>query len=119
MPDQRFLPKYHLRKPAEFDRVYRRRASASDERLVVYVCENDLGHPRIGLSVSRKVGGAVVRNRVRRLLREAFRLSREELPQQVDLVLIPRPGWNDGLPFLRESLVAVSRRAARRLAQKK
>jgi ribonuclease P protein component len=90
MGDFRFLRSHRLRTTADFQRVYNRRSSASDNCLLVYACENDLGHPRIGLSVSRKVGNAVVRARWKRLLREAFRLSRTELPAGIDLVMIPR-----------------------------
>ncbi len=113
--DQRFLAEHHLRSPVDFARVYNRRCSVADGRLVVYACRNELNHPRVGLSVSRKVGGAVVRNRCRRLLREAFRLERANLPQHVDLVLIPRHAWNEGLAALRRSLVDLARRAARKL----
>ena len=81
-----------MKTPAEFERCYERKRSASDGVLIVYACENDLDHPRLGCSVSRKVGDAVVRNRYKRLFREAFRLTQHELPAGVDLVLIPRPG---------------------------
>ena len=101
-----------MRSGAEFARAYERRATASDALLLVYVVENALGRPRIGLSVSRKVGGAVVRNRWKRLLREAFRLSRSELPPNVDIVVIPRPAAEPELAALRGSLVRLSRRAA-------
>ncbi|HVE11921.1 MAG TPA: ribonuclease P protein component [Elusimicrobiota bacterium] len=55
------------------------------------------GGPRLGLSVSRKVGGAVRRNRLKRLIREAFRLNRARLKAGVDVVFYPRPGcaWED------------------------
>ncbi|HZU38366.1 MAG TPA: ribonuclease P protein component [Gemmataceae bacterium] len=85
-----FHPSEHLRRPVDFRRVYDRRRSASDGWLLVYGCENDLPHLRIGFSVSRKVGPAVVRNRLRRLYREAFRLTRHTMPTGLDLVLIPR-----------------------------
>src|ERR671922_2055384 len=85
-----FRPHEHLRRPADFQRVYDRRRSASDGWLIVYACENGLPHLRLGLSVSRKNGKATHRNRLRRLYREAFRLTRHEMPTGLDLVLIPR-----------------------------
>src|SRR5262245_28156612 len=80
----------HLRRPSDFRRVYDRRRSVSDSWLIVYACENGLPHLRLGLSVSRKVGQATHRNRLRRLYREAFRLTRHEMPTGLDLILIPR-----------------------------
>src|SRR5207248_8999844 len=79
----------HLRRPSDFRRVYERRRSASDSWLIVYACENGLPHLRVGLSVSRKVGQATFRNRLRRLYHEAFRLTRGEMPTGLDLILIP------------------------------
>ena len=106
-----------IKAPAEFDRVYARKRSASDAVLIVYACENTLGHPRLGCSVSRKVGGAVIRNRYKRLFREAFRLNQHELPVGVDLIVIPRPGPEPTLEMVRQSLVKLARQAARRLVQ--
>lgn len=114
-PDARFRACHHLRKNAEFQRVYERRASASDARLLVFVLRNELPYARLGLSVGRKHGGAVVRNRWKRLLREAFRLSLAELPKGVDIVCIPR-GGEPVLAELRVSLTRLVARAMKRLA---
>lgn len=116
MADQRFLPKHHIRRSGQFDRVFKRRCSASDKRLLIFGDLNGLPHPRLGLSVSRKVGGAVVRNRWKRLIREAFRLSRTQLPQGVDLVVIPRPGVKPELAGLIGSLTRLADQVAQRLA---
>ena len=112
---QRFLRRYRIRKSAEFRKVYGRKARASDQCLIVCACENEFDHPRLGLSVSRKVGGAVVRNRWKRLIREAFRLNRFRLPQGTDLVVIPRPGPPPAFRDVEASLCNVAWRAARRL----
>jgi ribonuclease P protein component len=66
--------------------------------MIVYAHWNDEGCPRLGLSVSRKVGNAVVRNAWKRRIRSAFRMNRKVLPPDVDFVVIPRkgaePNWN-------------------------
>lgn len=100
----RFQKHEHLRRPAEFKQVYDARCSVSDGRLVVYGRGNGLAHARLGLSVSRKVGPAVVRNRLRRLYREAFRLTRSELPADLDIVLVPRSRREPTLDDVCESL---------------
>jgi ribonuclease P protein component len=114
-PSYRFRPPEHLRRPADFRRVYDRRRSVSDSWLIVYVCENGLPYLRLGLSVSRKMGGAVQRNRLRRLYREAFRLTRHEMPVGFDLILIPRRPQPPELVLLKESLLRLVRQAARKL----
>ena len=115
MGDQRFLRAFRITRGAEFQRAYQRRLTAGDDRLLVFAYPNGLAHPRLGLSVSRKVGGAVVRNRWKRCLREAFRLSRERLPSGVDLVVIPRPDAVPKTAELEESLVRLARRAAKKI----
>jgi ribonuclease P protein component len=81
-----------LSRSAEFDRVYREGRSHSGRHLVLYSFprEADGESPRLGLSVGRKVGGAVQRNKVKRLLREAFWASEERLPAGHDFVVVAR-----------------------------
>lgn len=110
-----FRPTEHLRRSADFRRVYDRRRSVSDPLLIVYGCENELDHLRLGLSVSRKFGGAVQRNRLRRLYREAFRLTRTEMPVGIDLILIPRTAKPPTLEALRASLPRLVKQVARKL----
>lgn len=84
-----------LSRSSEFQRVYRQGKSAASRFLVLYYFEHPPGtpaeEPRLGLSVSKKVGGAVVRNRIKRLLREAFQASAPRLPHRYDYVVIARP----------------------------
>jgi ribonuclease P protein component len=115
MPEFNFPKSRRLLKAAEFDRVFHRRRSQSDSLVVVYACENDLPHARLGLVVSRKCGNAVVRNRWKRCLRDAFRLAQHELPAGLDFVALPRKGVAPATPRLRQSLLMLAERLARQL----
>ena len=117
MVDQGFPAQLRIRRGTDFRRAYRRRVTAGDSQILVFGCENHLPHPRLGLSVSRKIGGAVARNRWKRLIREAFRLTRPQLPPGVDLVVIPRQGVEPELQELMKSLPRSARRVAAKLAR--
>jgi ribonuclease P protein component len=112
----RFRPHEHLRRPEDFRRVYDRKRSASTEWLIVYAAPNDRSYSRLGVSVSRKFGGAVARNRLRRLYREAYRLSRCDLPVGLDIVLIPRGTAEPTLAALMDALPRLVQQVARKLA---
>lgn len=93
-PSDRGLPKIcRLVRPGDFTRVYEVRRSAAAGSLVVYAAAQEPpGIARIGLSVSRRIGNAVVRNRWKRRLREAFRRVRGGLPAGYDFVVVVRSG---------------------------
>jgi ribonuclease P protein component len=81
-----------LSRSAEFERVYRQGRSTANRHLVLYAFPTHSSEPpRLGLSVSRKVGGSVERNRVKRLLREAFARAQDGLRPGQDLVVVARP----------------------------
>ncbi len=89
-----------LSRSAEFERVYRQGRSKGNRFLVLYAFprEDDASSddsPRLGLSVSRRVGGAVDRNRVKRVLREAFWEEAARLPAGSDYVVVARPDARD------------------------
>ena len=84
------MKKYRIRKNNEYRVVYKRGKSFSNELLVLYIYGNKLNYNKIGVSVSKKVGKSVIRNRVRRLIYETYRLNSDNMKQGYDLVFIAR-----------------------------
>lgn len=94
MPGSRatFTRQDRLRTRGEFQRVFRRGRRVDGPGFLLVAAANDAGRARLGLAVSRRVGSAVVRSRARRILREAFRRSRDTWPDSVDIVIVAKPG---------------------------
>lgn len=115
----RFSSNRRLRTGAEFHAVFQARVSVADGLFVVYGLENNEGLSRLGLSVSRKVGGAVVRNRWKRVLREAFRLNVERLPPGLDYVIVARAVPPPSMPEAADSLLRLSSDLLRRMRNRK
>lgn len=112
----RFPKSVHIRSRLDFARVYEQGSRVSDAVLLVTAARNDEPHTRIGLSVSKRCGNAVHRNRWKRLIREAFRLSQVEMPISIDLVVQPRAATEPDAMTVQKSLTSLMKRVAKRLA---
>ncbi|MEE9311889.1 MAG: ribonuclease P protein component [Planctomycetota bacterium] len=86
--DKKLRKKERLLKRSDFQTVFETRQSTGNKLIVLHICKNDLGHPRLGLVVSKKFGNAVARNKFKRRIREFFRLNKSKIGS-VDLVVLP------------------------------
>ena len=118
-PRRTFERRDRLGRSRDFTRVYAQGTRVASRTFLMFLAENTLGHHRLGLAIPRRVGNAVLRNRVKRRLREAFRLSRHRIAGSLDLVLHGRSEVaTQPMPELREALVATAQRGARQLKAK-
>jgi ribonuclease P protein component len=86
-----FPASHRLTGESTFAAVYKSGRKSSRGPLVFFAMPNDLPHSRWGLSVSRRIGTAVKRNRIKRLIRESIRLLRPELPKGYDVIIVIKP----------------------------
>jgi len=100
-----------LRTSRQFQNVFREGRRAADANLKVVAVANGLDCNRVGLSVAARVGKATVRNRIKRLLREALRLRRDRFPTGYDIVIVASPGLRATLEALGNSIETLLKQA--------
>ena len=99
----------------DFDRVFREGVVASDAVLVIHAVRGKVAWTRIGLSVSKRVGNSPIRNRWKRLIREAFRRQKSELPIGIDMVVRPKRGAMPDYKHVFSSLLKLALQLERKL----
>lgn len=108
-----------IRSPRDFTRAFASGSVAADGILVVIAIRSTAdAAPRLGVTIPKKAGNAVMRNRWKRLIRESFRLSQDCLPRGVDFVIRPKKGASPNWPAIKKGLPKLTRKATTRLQRK-
>lgn len=81
---------YTLKNTREFNKVYKEGKNYWNRNLILYILKNDLGYNRVGYSITKKIGNSVTRNKIRRRMKEIYRLDLQNLEEGYDLVFIPK-----------------------------
>src|SRR5712692_4106026 len=97
----RFRPNERIRRRADFQQVYEHGAGVQGRYSTLFILPNKLDVGRLGIAATKKLGGAVQRNRVKRLIREVFR--RNTITDGFDVVVIPKREWLDASRIAREA----------------
>lgn len=111
----RFRSKNRIKLKRDFDRIYQEGVVASDSILVIHALKNELGFPRIGLSVGKRVGSSPVRNQWKRWMRESFRLQQELFPQNVDFIVRPKREAQGSFDSISQSMRKLAHQIDRKL----
>jgi ribonuclease P protein component len=114
-PSQTLPRSARVRSRRDFARVFGSRLRASDRWITLYAAANEQGCARLGISVGRRFGGAVRRNRIKRLIREAFRHIRHELRPPADWIVIPRRESEPTAAELQRSIRTLAEKLGERL----
>jgi ribonuclease P protein component len=111
---EEFQHEVRIVRSSDYQKLYKKGRKIHSEKFVLFGQENGISHHRLGITVSRKVGGAVVRNRVKRLFREIFRKSYGEIPNRLDIVVNAK-GGSAGARYgeLRSEFLAAAQRICR------
>lgn len=112
-----FPKKRRLASNRQFKAVLDQGRRAGNRLLTLYAAPNQCGYPRLGISVGKSSGNAVVRNRLKRLLREAFRQSQDRIPRDFDYVLMISPSLSRRLRHPEEGAEVLASLTSRRVQE--
>lgn len=116
-PRNAFGVAFRVKQRGDFERVFKRGKVAADGVLVMHAIRREAAESnrtRLGLSISKKVGSAPVRNRWKRLIREAFRTQKSQLPESMDLIVRPKRGAQPDYQEIRRSVVRLAKKLEKR-----
>jgi len=115
-PRLRFPLRMRIRSPADFKLAYSDGVREDAGGVIIYARPNGLSHPRLGISIGRRAGGAVLRNRIKRLFREVFRTEQHAIGPGLDLIVVVRPHRERSIEDYRAVVLRAAQRGRDRIA---